>query len=81
MSTVFVSLATCLTFQLGYYPGWMFYHAIMAASLFYLAHWQTYVSSLLRFGRFDVTEAQFTVIFFNIMTAITGQEFWAYRVS
>lgn len=81
ISTVLASIATCLTFQLGYYPGWMFYQCIAASFLFYLAHWQTYVSATLKFGKFDVTEVQFSIIFFNILTAFTSQGFWATNVS
>ncbi|XP_015786117.1 cholinephosphotransferase 1 [Tetranychus urticae] len=80
ISTVLASIATCLTFQLGYYPGWMFYQCIAASFLFYLAHWQTYVSATLKFGRFDVTEVQFSIMFFNILTACTSQDFWASTV-
>ncbi|XP_074602874.1 choline/ethanolaminephosphotransferase 1 bbc isoform X2 [Brevipalpus obovatus] len=80
VSTLFVSLATCLIIQLGHYPGWMFYFVMMAVALFYIAHWQTYVSSLLRFGRFDVTEVQFIVMFFSLVTTLAGQEFWSYKL-
>lgn len=80
VSTLFVSLATCLIIQLGHYPGWIFYFVMMAVALFYIAHWQTYVSSLLRFGRFDVTEVQFIVMFFSLITTLAGQEIWSYKV-
>ncbi|RWS31084.1 cholinephosphotransferase 1-like protein [Leptotrombidium deliense] len=65
LSTVFVAIATCIAVQLGYYPGWMFYQCIAASTVFYTAHWQTYVSATLRFGKFDVTEAQFTIMLIN----------------
>ncbi|KAK9759054.1 CDP-alcohol phosphatidyltransferase [Popillia japonica] len=61
ISTVFVALSACTAVQLGYYPGWMFFQCFCAMTLFYCAHWQTYVSGTLRFGKVDVTEAQFTI--------------------
>lgn len=47
-----------------------------ATSLFYTAHWQTYVSGTLKFGKFDVTEAQFTIITIHLVSAIFGTSFW-----
>ena len=29
---------------MGYLPYWMMYQCLMATFLFYLAHWQTYVT-------------------------------------
>jgi hypothetical protein len=42
--SVFVALSTCIAVQLGERPGWMFFQCITATTLFYCAHWQTYVS-------------------------------------
>ncbi|RWS04082.1 cholinephosphotransferase 1-like isoform X2 [Dinothrombium tinctorium] len=77
---VFVAIATCIAVQLGHYPGWMFYQCIAASAVFYTAHWQTYVSATLRFGKFDVTEAQFTIMLINVISAIFGTEFWQIKV-
>ena len=41
---VFVALSACIAVQLGYYPSWMFFQCFCAMTLFYCAHWQTYVS-------------------------------------
>lgn len=41
---VFVALSACIAVQLGYYPTWMFFQCFCAMTLFYCAHWQTYVS-------------------------------------
>lgn len=41
---VFVALSACIAVQLGYYPSWMFFQCFCAVTLFYCAHWQTYVS-------------------------------------
>lgn len=48
---VFVALAVCIAVKLGYYPSWMFFQCFVAIALFYCAHWQTYVSGSLRFGK------------------------------
>lgn len=77
LSTVFVALATCVAVKLGQYPNVMFYQCVAASTLFYTAHWQTYVSGTLVFGKFDVTEAQFTIIGIHMFSAILGSQFWS----
>merc|ERR1719336_3331174 len=62
MSTVFVSIASCCAVRLGMYPGWMLFQCLCASTLFYCAHWQTYVSGTLTFGTIDVTEGQIVVM-------------------
>ncbi len=42
--TVFVALAACVTVGLGTHPWWMFFQCFTGFTLFYCAHWQTYVS-------------------------------------
>ncbi|KAL6445822.1 hypothetical protein ACFW04_000918 [Cataglyphis niger] len=76
ISTVFVALSACIAVQLGYYPMWMFFQCFCAMTLFYCAHWQTYVSGSLRFGKVDVTEAQFTIITIHLISAVFGPEIW-----
>ncbi|XP_076240633.1 choline/ethanolaminephosphotransferase 1 bbc isoform X4 [Calliopsis andreniformis] len=76
ISTVFVALSACIAVQLGYYPTWMFFQCFCAMTLFYCAHWQTYVSGSLRFGKIDVTEAQFTIIAIHLISAIFGPKVW-----
>lgn len=44
MSTVFVTLAGACTMGMGYLPYWMMYQCYTGSFLFYLAHWQTYVT-------------------------------------
>ena len=58
----------------------MFYQCIAASALFYAAHWQTYVSAKLRFGKFDVTEAQFCIIAIHLVSTIFGVEVWSKQV-
>ncbi|KAJ9588146.1 hypothetical protein L9F63_018504, partial [Diploptera punctata] len=76
ISTVFVALSACIAVQLGHYPSWMFFQCFCAMTLFYCAHWQTYVSGTLRFGKIDVTEAQVTIIFIHLISAIFGPSVW-----
>ncbi|XP_050426759.1 cholinephosphotransferase 1 [Adelges cooleyi] len=80
ISTVFITLSTCVSVKLGEYPSWMFVQSFFAVALFYFAHWQTYVSGTLRFGKFDVTETQLTIIFLHVTSAIFGTEIWDYQI-
>lgn len=50
-------------------------------TLFYCAHWQTYVSGTLRFGKIDVTEAQFTIMGIHLISAFFGSNIWRTEVS
>lgn len=50
-------------------------------TLFYCAHWQTYVSGTLRFGKVDVTEAQFTIMGIHMISAFFGSDIWKTEVS
>ncbi|KAH0952988.1 hypothetical protein HN011_011321 [Eciton burchellii] len=80
ISTVFVALSACVAVQLGYYPTWMFFQCFCAMTLFYCAHWQTYVSGSLRFGKVDVTEAQFTIITIHLISALFGPQIWMVEI-
>lgn len=76
ISTVFVSLAVCASVQLGAAPKLMFLQCFCAITLFYGAHWQTYVSGTLRFGFIDVTEAQMGIIIVHMISGYFGSSFW-----
>ncbi|XP_050326086.1 cholinephosphotransferase 1 isoform X3 [Bactrocera neohumeralis] len=80
ISTVFVALSACISCQLGQYPNWLFFQCFCAIGLFYCAHWQTYVSGTLRFGKIDVTEAQFTIMAIHIISAVFGSDVWQARM-
>ncbi|XP_012162624.1 cholinephosphotransferase 1 isoform X4 [Ceratitis capitata] len=80
ISTVFVALSACISCQLGQYPNWLFFQCFCAIGLFYCAHWQTYVSGTLRFGKIDVTEAQFTIMAIHVISAVFGSEVWQTRM-
>lgn len=49
--------------------------------LFYCAHWQTYVSGTLRFGKVDVTEAQIAIMLIHLISAVFGPSIWMVKVS
>ncbi|CAF2010006.1 unnamed protein product [Rotaria magnacalcarata] len=70
VSTVFVTVACCCALQLGLRPWVMFWCCMSSFVTFYCAHWQTYVSGKLRFGKLDCTEAQFTFILVYLISTI-----------
>ncbi|CAH0385410.1 unnamed protein product [Bemisia tabaci] len=76
ISTVFVAVSACISVKMGNSPGWMFFQCFCACTLFYCAHWQTYVSGTMRFGRVDVTEAQFTIILIHLISTVFGPDIW-----
>jgi len=80
ISTVFVALSACVAVQLGHCPGWMFFQCFCAVTLFYCAHWQTYVSGMLRFGKIDVTEAQFIIMFIHMVSFLFGSGVWSTKL-
>ena len=47
---------------------------------FYVAHWQTYVTGTLKFGKLDVTEAQCAVYLVYILTGFFGDSIWQITV-
>lgn len=76
VSTVFVGLGTTVALNMGRDPDWMMYEVFAATYLFYMAHWQTYVTGTLRFGRFDVTETQLMIIGVYLIDFLFGSSFW-----
>jgi len=58
----------------------LLFQCFCAIALFYCAHWQTYVSGTMRFGRIDVTEAQFSIIAIHLVSAVLGPEIWLSKV-
>ncbi|KAL1116096.1 hypothetical protein AAG570_005591 [Ranatra chinensis] len=80
ISTVFVAISACIAVQLGTYPSWMFFQCFCAFTLFYCAHWQAYVSGTLRFGKVDVTEAQFTIMAIHLVSTIFGPGIWSTKI-
>lgn len=75
LSTVFVMIGCCAALRLGQNPNVYLFEVCLSEFCFYMAHWQTYVTGSLKFGRIDVTEGQFTVIFIYSLCAINSTFF------
>uniref|UniRef100_A0A8C5UIV6 Cholinephosphotransferase 1 n=1 Tax=Malurus cyaneus samueli TaxID=2593467 RepID=A0A8C5UIV6_9PASS len=80
ISTVFVVLGSCIAIRLGTNPDWLFFCCFVGLFMFYSAHWQTYVSGILRFGKIDVTEVQIAITILLLVTAYGGTAIWDYKV-
>lgn len=74
--SVFVSMSACCACSLGYHPTMMYIHCTTAMILFYVAHWQTYITGTLKFGKFDVTEAQMCIMGIHLMSFFFGPSVW-----
>ncbi|CAI2353378.1 unnamed protein product [Caenorhabditis sp. 36 PRJEB53466] len=79
-SQVFVTLNVCYALQLGTVRCGVFIACLISVSLFYTAHWSTYCTGQLRFSRFDVTEAQWSIITMLLFTAVFGPSLWSIGV-
>ncbi|XP_009885739.1 PREDICTED: cholinephosphotransferase 1 [Charadrius vociferus] len=80
ISTVFVVLGSCIAIRLGTNPDWLFFCCFVGLFMFYSAHWQTYVSGILRFGKVDVTEVQIAITMLLLISAYGGTAIWEYKV-
>ncbi|XP_043219573.1 cholinephosphotransferase 1-like isoform X1 [Amphibalanus amphitrite] len=76
VSVVFVVVGVATMTSMGESPMMMFVVCFTAIALFYIAHWQTFVSGTLKFGKIDVTEEQFCVISLYVIGAIFGSDIW-----
>jgi hypothetical protein len=80
ISTVFVSLAACCASGMGNYPSLMLLNGATAVTLFYIAHWSTYITGTLQFGKFDVTEAQCCIMMIHLLTFFFGVDVWQSKI-
>ncbi|XP_027711685.1 cholinephosphotransferase 1 [Vombatus ursinus] len=80
ISTVFVALGASIAIRLGSDPNWLFFCCFVGMFMFYCAHWQTYVSGVLRFGKLDVTEVQLAIVTVFILTSFGGTSMWDYII-
>ncbi|KAI3419175.1 hypothetical protein GPALN_006928 [Globodera pallida] len=80
MTQVFVTLNICYAMQLGSHRHLVFVTMLISLGLFYTAHWSTYCTGQLRFSKFDVTEAQMTVIGILIATSLFGPGVWGIQI-
>ena len=68
--------------SMGYLnPYWMLAYGFLGTFMFYIAHWQAYVTGRMRFGHIDATEAQFTMMAVMLFSGICGTQAWGYQVS
>lgn len=82
ISTVFVAISTCVSVPglIRDHHNLMFLEVFCVYALFYCAHWQTYISGTLHFGKIDVTEAQYSVITIHLISFIIGPEIWSIKL-
>ena len=78
--SVFVAIALSICLRLGTMPWIMFSINFLCFFTFYIAHWQTYVTGTLKFGKVDVTEAQFTTYSIYMLTGFFGDSIWNINV-
>lgn len=77
LSTIFIALIVAINCKMGDNPPLLFFQCSYAICLFYIAHWQTYVSGSLRFGKFDVTEIQISIMLILFTTLLFGSSIWS----
>jgi len=81
LSNLVLSTAGACAMSMGYIDSFlMMGYCYLALVLFYLSHWQTYVTGRMRFGQIDATEAQVTMMMIMVITAIAGTGFWGIKV-
>ncbi|TMS36783.1 hypothetical protein L596_003865 [Steinernema carpocapsae] len=80
VSQVFVTLNICYAMQLGKIRYAVLAINVISIIVFYCAHWSTYCTGQLRFAKFDVTEAQMTVISVMAVTTLFGPTIWAKEI-
>ncbi|XP_072034044.1 cholinephosphotransferase 1-like [Amphiura filiformis] len=80
VSINFVAISCGIALQLGEYPNIYFALFMISMFMFYSAHWQTYVSGTLKFGRLDVTEGQLTFCFIFMCSGVFGPGFWGLKL-
>ncbi|KAK0397196.1 hypothetical protein QR680_002028 [Steinernema hermaphroditum] len=80
ISQVFVTLNICYAMQLGEIRYAVLAINVVSIVVFYCAHWSTYCTGQLRFAKFDVTEAQMTVISVMMVTTLFGPSVWGITI-
>lgn len=80
VSTVFVIIGLAVSLRLGVSPWFMFVTVFIAMCAFYIAHWQTYVTGTLKFGKIDVTEAQLCTYVIFAVSGFLGDSLWSINV-
>nr|XP_036863031.1 cholinephosphotransferase 1 isoform X6 [Manis javanica] len=81
LSTVFMATGASIAIRLGTHPDWLFFCSFVGMFMFYCAHWQTYVSGVLRFGKVDVTEIQIALVIIFLLSTFGGATMWDYTIA
>ncbi|KAK2102446.1 hypothetical protein P7K49_020113 [Saguinus oedipus] len=76
-----MAVGASIAARLGTHPDWLFFCSFIGMFVFYCAHWQTYVSGVLRFGKVDVTEIQIALVIVFVLSAFGGATVWDYTSS
>ncbi|KAM5250082.1 cholinephosphotransferase 1 isoform 1-T1 [Hipposideros larvatus] len=80
LSTVLMAVGASIAVRLGTHPDWLFFCSFIGMFMFYCAHWQTYVSGVLRFGKVDVTEIQVALMIVFVLSTFGGATMWDYTI-
>ncbi|XP_048659078.1 cholinephosphotransferase 1 isoform X3 [Marmota marmota marmota] len=75
-----MAIGASIAARLGTHPDWLFFCSFIGMFMFYCAHWQTYVSGMLRFGKVDVTEVQVALVIVFLLTTFGGSTMWDYTI-
>jgi len=73
---VFLALQVSMAMSLGNTKWGVMAFWLVAVYMFYAAHWQTYSTGVLKFGKFDIIESQCVIIGILLTTGIFGTEVW-----
>ncbi|XP_038062440.1 choline/ethanolaminephosphotransferase 1-like isoform X2 [Patiria miniata] len=77
ITKVCVTIEFGICMKIGGRPELFVPFMLTAMFMFFTAHWQTYISGLVRFTTFDVLEAQQALCFGYLATAVMGPDIWA----
>lgn len=80
VSTILLMYCVGITIKAGNNPSLFLIVIFTSLFAFYTTHWLNYITQQMIFGKIDVTEAQWTMIFIHVLSAIFGQEFWSYDI-
>ena len=81
LSNLVLTAATLSAMNMGYMkPFLMMSYCYLALVMFYVAHWETYVTGRMRFGKIAATEAQMTIIVIMVFTGTMGSGLWGKKI-
>ncbi|XP_023605636.1 cholinephosphotransferase 1 isoform X2 [Myotis lucifugus] len=75
-----MAVGASIAVRLGTHHDWLFFCCFIGMFLFYCAHWQTYVSGVLRFGKVDVNEIQVGLMVIFVLSTFGGATMWDYTI-